>query len=303
MAPFFDSILPIFLVVALGYGAGRWGLLDRPVAAALNRFVYLFAVPALLFRLAARAPFADFDLTLLGVMVGSELLVYGAAGLTAKVLFGLGRREALLAGFAAAFVNHVFLVLPIVIWLFGEAAALPIVAQATVDTAIIYTLTTTLLDLVAHKANPLRGALRATATNPALIAVAAGAAFNLLGLPFVKGLDLFSGFLGDAAAPSALIALGVILAGDGGVPTRRGLPWFLAGAKLVVHPLVALTLMTLAGLDIAATRPSLMVAAGPSATLAMVLATRYHLMVDSVARTILITTAVSLGTITLVALW
>ena len=51
-----NVIIPVFGVIASGYLAGRRGILGPESAAALNRFVYYFALPPLLFVFTARAP-------------------------------------------------------------------------------------------------------------------------------------------------------------------------------------------------------------------------------------------------------
>ena len=50
---FFNAVLPVFAVVAVGFAFGRGGLFDFSAALALNRFVFYAALPLLLFRLIA----------------------------------------------------------------------------------------------------------------------------------------------------------------------------------------------------------------------------------------------------------
>jgi malonate transporter and related proteins len=51
-----NVVIPVFGIILTGYLAGRFGVLGPESAAALNRFVYYFAIPAALFIFAARAP-------------------------------------------------------------------------------------------------------------------------------------------------------------------------------------------------------------------------------------------------------
>ncbi len=50
---------PIFAIIAVGYLAGHWKILGQESGVALNRFVYLFALPSALFVFTARAQVAD----------------------------------------------------------------------------------------------------------------------------------------------------------------------------------------------------------------------------------------------------
>ncbi|MEO1197840.1 MAG: AEC family transporter [Pseudomonadota bacterium] len=304
MQPFLDTILPVFAVVGVGFLCARLGFLDRDVAAMLNRFVFYVGVPPLLFRLVVTAPFAQFDPLLVGLFVTLELTIYGLGIIIARFALRLDWRSSVLTGFTACFVNHVFLVLPITVFLFGEDAALPIVALITVDAFLILAGTALVLDVLSGArdgGSPVLKVVKATATNTQVLAILAGFGFVLSGLPFYTGLDTFTGFLAGAAGPAALVALGIILQRPAG-PGDVRVPLLITGLKLVVHPALAFGAVALVGLSITAAQPALMVAAGPSGAMALILATRYGLLVDEVARAILITTVLSLGTVTAVAL-
>lgn len=305
MQPFFDTILPVFAVVGVGYLCAWLGFLERETAAMLNRFVFYVAVPPLLFRLVVTAPFEQFDAALIATFVAIELVVYGLGILLARLVLGFDLRSSVLVGFTACFVNHVFLVLPITVFLFGDEAALPIIALITVDAAIILALTALVLDILSKPGSDtgslVINVLKATATNTQVIAIALGGLFVLAGLPFAPGLDKFTGFLAAAAAPCGLVALGIILQKPVG-PADMRVPALVTGLKLVVHPMLAFAAVALLGFSAAEAKPGLMVAAGPSGAMALILATRYGLLVDEVARAILITTVLALGTVTFVAL-
>ena len=51
-----NVVLPVFGIILTGYLAGRFGVLGPDSAAALNSFVYYFALPPALFIFVARAP-------------------------------------------------------------------------------------------------------------------------------------------------------------------------------------------------------------------------------------------------------
>lgn len=55
MSPVFDSVLPLFSLIAIGAAIGRSGLLGSAAVTELNRFVVLLALPAVLFSIMAKA--------------------------------------------------------------------------------------------------------------------------------------------------------------------------------------------------------------------------------------------------------
>ena len=53
--PVFGAVLPVFGLVGCGYLAGRFRIVTQASSAALNQFVYAFALPAMLFVAVYRA--------------------------------------------------------------------------------------------------------------------------------------------------------------------------------------------------------------------------------------------------------
>src|SRR5262245_35257850 len=56
MEALINIIVPVFGIILTGYFAGRFDVLGSDAAAALNKFVFFFAVPCALFVFTARAP-------------------------------------------------------------------------------------------------------------------------------------------------------------------------------------------------------------------------------------------------------
>ena len=106
LTAFFEGVLPVFGVLAVGFAAGRLRVFDAATAAAINRFVVLVAVPLLVFRLLARVPYHEFDWMLLIAFFVSELLAYAIGFFVARTLFGCELAEAVLLGLASCFANH-----------------------------------------------------------------------------------------------------------------------------------------------------------------------------------------------------
>jgi malonate transporter len=323
-----DPILPIFLTLILGYVFRRTGLFDALAAQAINRFVFYLAMPALIFNLIAHVPLREIDLPAVGVYLAAELLVYALVAWVAYRVFKRSAGESLLIGMAAAFVNHLLFVLPIAQHVYGASAAQPITAIVLVD-ALVFCATVLLTDLIqaraAHRAGqsdqagqagqpsqpgqpgqpdqpgqpgqPIRhgplAVLRLLAKNPFLI----GSVLGLLATGVLdsipSGVFTYAGFVGSAAAPASLFALGVILAGQPLLPI--GAPTGLVVvAKLLLHPGLVFVLGGLVTMKPGWDQMAFLVAAGPCGAMPFVIALQYGIKPEVIAKAVLVSTALSL---------
>jgi predicted permease len=300
---FFNAVLPIFAVVAVGFAFGRGGWFDSGMATALNRFVFYIALPVLLFQLIATAPFELFEWKLILAYLLAELALYATGYLIARFGFKRRRSESLLLGMAASFANHVFFVLPIARQLYGDAAAMPVVAIITLDVVVVFVGTILILEATSERAQGLSMVrlLRLFARNPQIIGIGAGVLASIVDLPITGGLELFTRFVGDAAAPCSLFAIGLILAARND-QERLLIPLVISGLKLVAMPMAMLLLITVAfQISPQWSNPAMLVAAGPTGAMPFVLALQYKIPVAVIARTILVSTLGSLITVTLIS--
>jgi predicted permease len=298
---FLDAVLPVFAVVAVGFAFGRGGLFEFSAALALNRFVFYLALPVLLFRLIATAPFEWFEWFLILAFLLAEFALYAAGYLIARFGFGRSQTESLLLGMSAAFANQVFFVLPIALQLYGETGAMPVVAISTFDVVVLLGGTILVLDATREKTQgiTLVRLLRLFVRNPPIIGITAGVVANLVDLPVTGGLDLFARFVGETAAPCSLFALGLILMAQRDEAGLR-VPLAISGLKLAGMPMVAwLLIYGVFQIGPEWSNPAMLVAAGPTGAMPFVLALQYQVPVATIARTILISTLGSLVTVTL----
>lgn len=301
---FLNAVLPVFAVVALGFAFCKTGVFDGAMAMAINRFVFYAALPVLLFRLIATAPFEDFEWPFILAYAISELTLYAVGFFVARIGFRRSRLESLLLGMSTGFANHVFFVLPIARQLYGEEAIVPIVGVIALDAVVFLGGMVLILEATSDEARGLAPLhlLRLFARNPQILGIAAGVTASVFSLPLDPGLDLFTNFLGETAAPCSLFALGVMLAARAS-SVSFGLPATMAALKLGGMPIVLWLLLTTA-FQVSPEWSSLamMVAAGPAGAMPFVLGLQYKVPVDAIVPTILISTLGSLLTVTLVSL-
>ena len=297
---------PFFALIACGYGAARCGLLALAAIPALNSFVLFFALPCMLYRFGASAPVAELLApgVVLTYLLGALLMVGVCLGLTRRG--ALGWNDAAFGALVAAFPNTGFMGVPLLVALWGPAAASPVIVSLLVDMVLTTSLCIALSRLGSH-ASPsgapalragqaARKALRGVLANPLPWAILAGALVSWQALPVPRPLASTIGLLADAASPVALFTLGAVLAraptapaGAPALPWRSTLP--LAALKLFVHPVLVwglgLALQALGlPLDRFAFKVLVLAAALPSASNVVLLAERYGADSGRIARII-----------------
>lgn len=293
-----SAVLPIFALMAIGFGLGRSDIFSQTMASAVNRLVFLISIPALIFGLLIGTPFDQFNWIALTGFAAIELVMYLAGYQIARFFFKRETKEALLIGLATAFANHLLFVLPIATTLFGESAATPIVAIATIDALFIYGGTLLLMDVLSQTGASIPRLLKAFSKNPQILATVGGLIIGITGINLPDGVHVFTKFAGNTAAPCSLFALGVVLSQQAN-KDELALPLAIGSLKLIVYPLLVwMLLFNFFAIEPAWSKPALMVAAAPSSAMAFVLALNYQVPVKAIATTILITMIGSLLTVT-----
>lgn len=308
MHDFLDVLLPLFLIVLLGFAAARLGWFAASAVDGLSRFVFDFAIPCLLFRsmagleLAERPPWA-----LLAAYYGGAWAVF-ALGVGLARIAGVTRRgEAATVGFAAAFSNTVLLGIPLILGVYGQAGALPLFAILALHSLLLLTTAIVTLELTRRRTDRLVSdllrSLRGLAANPILLSLAAGLAFRATSWQLGGAVDATLRLLGTTASPCALFALGGALSRHH-VRGHVRPAMVSTGLKNFVHPLLVWWLATrVFSLDPTWMRVAVVVAAMPTGVNAYLFANRYEAGSAMASSAVLISTAVSLVTVPFLLGW
>ena len=290
--------VPVFAIVLAGYIAGRLGLFGDKAVEALNGFIYWLAFPALIFLSLTQVPLERvLDWPLHAAFVGGVFGTFALAVCIGAVAFGHRPAALVIQGLAAAFANTAYMGVPLSIAAFGDAGALPAVLFTVFNASALLGLGVLLIELDMRSENTLPaaigGALKAVSMNPLVLAGVAGLAVAAMGGALPTVVIRFCDFLGAAAAPAALVAMGAFLVGRRPSGALGEISW-LVFLKMLVHPALALWLaVSLLGLDAERVAATTLSAALPTGTLVFVLAFRYRLLVDQVSSVILISTVLS----------
>jgi predicted permease len=314
MALLLTAILPFFAVIGLGALAARRGWVPSSAAAPLNGFVFKVAMPALLVRaLWGMDVRAALEPRYLGGWLAASLALYAAAALLTRAGFGPGEgagRGAVRAQ-GSTIGNIGFLGIPLVLGVLGEAAAGPLAMSLLVDLLVIIPISIAWLEgarpgpeaRASRRRAVIARALGRSVKNPFFLSIVAGAGLSASGLPIPAPADRLLGFLGAAAPPTALFSLGLYLAGNASV-ARLAEASTLTLLKLAAHPLLVWAVMGpglgLSGPPLAA---GVLLASLPVASNVFVIASEYGTGTKLAADAVTISTAISLGTISALALW
>lgn len=297
--------LPFFALIGVGYLAGRSRMFPQEGVAWLTKFVFYFALSAMLFRFAANLSLADiFDPTFVMAYLSASLVLYLLV-LGVATIRGRGIEEAAMEAQCAQSGNTGFLGVPMLVVLLGPAAAGPVLMVLTVDMVVFSSLFT--LIITGARGGALgRHALRSLAIgwlkNPMVVSIVLGLIWSAWALPVPGPVNEFLSLLGGAATPGALFAIGASLAGRGA--ERLGVASWLSFAKLVLHPLlVAIAALWLFPVEREAAGVMIAAASLPVAGNVYILAQHYGVAPQRVSTAILISTAASIVTVTTVIAW
>lgn len=300
-----DVIVPIFAVIALGFGATFTSVFDAASARGLSRFVFFFAIPLMLFqKVATTTAAAGGTAALLVTFYASTATVYLLGGLAARVLFGRRGDEAVLIGFSGAYGNTVMIGIPVVLTVIGAEGAFAMFLIISFHSLVFFPLTTVLLETVrgaeAGLARVPREVARGVVTNPILVALVLGVLVNRTGLPLPDVGVRFAELVGAAAVPCALFATGAALRQ---FPLRGALPLVavLVVLKGAVHPAIVYVLGTqLFALPPLSLTVAVILAAMPVGVNPYLFATRYRAAEAECATAIALSTALAVASISAV---
>ncbi|MEQ8935243.1 MAG: AEC family transporter [Amphiplicatus sp.] len=299
--------LPVFAVIAAGLAAGRLRLASAEDSAALNRFVFRFAMPAALFALMLGASGLQSTDGWLALGYGAPaMLAMFAAYQIGRRVFRLNRPDAGAHAFASSIGNAVFLGLPIALAIEGWAR--PFIVLMLVEWTVTLGVGAALMtspdtDAPARDIKALRTAAIRPLKNPLVVAALAGFALSTLGVPLPGPARAFFDILGRAAGPTALFSLGLFLATQKMPPLRESAGKIVSIALVKMALLPALTLLLLAAFGV---RDQHYVAAAalftvtPTAVGAFVMASQYGFYTRETVAAIAATTALSILTISAV---
>lgn len=288
-----QDILPIFVVIGLGYAFARRTLPDIRV---LSRLTFFIFSPSLVFVSLVESNIDGGELLQISAYVVTVTLIMGALAWFAARALRLSPVQT--AGFllATMFVNAGNYGLGVTRLAFGVDAEARAVIYFVTSSVLVYTLG--VLIATGFKGG-WRGVIKQLFSMPHIYALSAALLIRTTGWtvprPVLDGLD----FPARAAIPMMLVLLGMQLA-----HARVGEYWKPAlassGLRLIVAPVLALALAVVFNLSGPARQAGILEASMPAAVINTLIATEFDAEPKLVTGTVVLSTVLSPITLTLV---
>ncbi|WP_137895855.1 AEC family transporter [Ramlibacter sp. 2FC] len=243
--PVLSSLLPVVLLIFIGFVAGKARLIRAEAVRDLSNLVFLVLTQALLFRTMStvRVERIDFHSVML------YYLVAGALFFALLLAQGLNSRSAVLA-LAAIFSNTLMIGVPLVGLAYGEAGLVQLFTLISLHALVLLTLATVVLELLEarelasagqgeprHMLATVAQAVKNAVIHPVPMPIIAGLLYAQTGWGLHPVVERPLRLLGDAFGPVALVLVGVTLAQAAiGAQLRGAL--VISAIKTLLHPLL-----------------------------------------------------------------
>ena len=289
-----NDILPIFSALVLGFALGKYQIISRTEAATLNKIGFMIFQPALIFTLIQNTDISGILLPALALYALAQGLLFLITLIISLKLLKLEFLEAWLVSMCVVFVNTLMYIWPISQLMYGTGGNLPINAVVLWDATITFAFFIISTDLIAHSRTSfsVKTTGKRLIQNPVLIAILLAVCSKLVHFDIDVSIIKALGFIGPAAPPMMLLALGIILSQSPLIPNIQIAT--ITGIKLIGLPVILLILITIFVTDPYWEKLLLLNSAGPSGAMAFALAMLHRAKTDIIAPVIIWTSLLSL---------
>ncbi|MBN9673409.1 AEC family transporter [Roseibium aggregatum] len=221
LAQALSIVAPVFVLIGIGYTLAKFQVFSQAVSDALGQFVFVVAIPVLVFRtlinadLSGGLPLALWASYFLGVAAA-----WGLGTAIVRKAFGRDARAGAIGGISAAFANTVLVGLPLVASVYGDDGLVPLLLIVSIHLAVMTVAMAVVMERAAAsdsgQPSPPLGRLLANAgrsllKNPIIVAIVLAFLWRLTGLDVPAiGQDVLNR-IGATALPLALLSLGMSL--------------------------------------------------------------------------------------------
>ena len=304
MSSVVNVVLPVFALILLGFLCRRSGRMGPTGASELNRFVVWLGLPALLFSVVATSTWAQ--------LWQPGFIAAFSVGCLGVFAFTLGYRmlqkqplvDASLDALGASYANTGYVGIPLCMLVLGDEALQPAMVASIVVVCVLFAIALACVETGLHAGQGLLRTLGkvswALVRNPLVVAPMLGALWAASDAQLPVPLATLLKLLGAAAAPCALVSLGLFLAQPQPAGPVRGV-WPLVGLKLLVQPLITWYLaFQVFALPTLWAYSALLLSALPTGTGPYMLAEFYGREGSRVSRVVLLSTLGSLISLSLI---
>ena len=300
MISIFLQTAPFFLIVAIGYFSGKYKFLGKRGTDAITKFVFYFALSAMLFRFSSQLEISEiFDLKFVGCYVVATSILYLVV-IVVSYFSGTKFETAVFDAQIATVGNTGFLGIPLLATLVGSQSVGYVMMILATDFAIFGILIVVLIMVSRDQSwgiRLLRPIAKGLFQNPMIVSFSLGIFWGYSDYQTPKFFSEFLVILGQAATPGALFAIGASLSFRK-IDDPKSAFW-LSFLKLVAHPfLVGIMALYLFYIEPYAAAVMVITAALPVAGNTFMLAQHYKIDPERISAAILLSTLFSALTVT-----
>ena len=302
MLAIINVVAPIFVLIAVGYLAVRVKFFPQRGVDGLVHFVNNFATPCLLFEAMLTSDFRSvFNLAVIAPYYIGAFFSMIVGTFIARKFFHNQIEDAISSGFAAMFTNTLLVGFPIISRAYGPTALPTIFSIIGLHSPLLITTGMVTMELARHDGGSvgktLLSAGRRIVTNPLIWGIALGITGNFLHVSLPEAGTAFFTMMSQAVVPVALFGIGGAL-NEYKFSESWGQAVAMNVLKLVVHPLIAWTLMVpVLHVDPHIARYGVLLSAMPNGINSYVFATYYNRGANVAANMMLIGTIASAVTV------
>jgi malonate transporter and related proteins len=295
--PVLAALLPVVILIAIGFIAGRAGFMPANSAKDLSKLVFNVFLPPMLFR------------TMVNIhpenLQGKPIVAYllGMTLVYALMFFASGRdRRAAVLGLAASYSNTVMIGIALIQFAYGEQGVAVLLALIAVHSLIMLSLASLVLELVtlreksqteAHPVKLLLASVWNTLKQPMVAPIILGLLYSQTGWGIPAVIDKPLQLLGNAFSPLAVVLVGITLASTRvGEHLRMALT--LSLLKNVLHPVAVAVIGVALGLQGLPLAVMIVTAALPIGANVFLFAQRYETALPEVTAAVAVSSGVAL---------
>ena len=305
MIEIFYKTIPFFALIGLGYSAAITRFFSAEATAYLTKFVFYFALSAMLFRFSSDLSLSElYDPEFIYAYLSASLIIYFLATVIA-IFRKKAPSEAAVEAQCSVIGNVGFLGIPMLAILMGPDAIGFIMIILAIDLIIFGSLI--VLIIVASKDKKLDvflfyRVLLGLTKNPMIVSIICGLLWSASGWSIPEPINDFVIMLGSAATPGALFAIGASLAQKS--TERFEVAAWLSFCKLVLHPLaVCIAVFFIFEVEIYAATVMIAAASLPVAGNIFMVAHHYNVAPKRASAAIFLSTVLSVFTVSFTIAW
>ena len=304
--PVLSSLLPVVLLIVIGFIAGRAKLVRQEAVRDLSNLVFLVLTQALLFRTMSSVHLETLDLR----PVFQYFWVAGGLFFLMLMMYGRDSRASVLA-LASIFSNTLMIGVPLIGLAYGEPGQVLLFTLISLHALVLLTMATVVLELQMayehaaehgesrHMLKTVGMAIKSAVLHPVPLPILVGLIYAQTGLGLHPIVDKPLQLLGASFGPVALVLVGITLSQTPIGENFKG-AMKISVVKTFVHPLLMAAggyAMGLRGLHLSV---MVVAAALPIGANVFLFSQRYQKEEDVVTAAVAVSTAFALISVTLV---